>query len=134
MERYWSILDGLSLEALRASDKEASRDDERAIRRYFLLCEDELEMGGNGYISDSTYLEWADGIIQQLNQPMFAETWSKVSAELPAGEPEQVPYTNLRRLFQERDPRMADPATHYHRIKLSGPARAIRGLKGIAGV
>jgi hypothetical protein len=55
VERYWSILDKLSLEALRLSGQSLTSEDEQAIRRYILLCEDELEMRKSGYISDATY-------------------------------------------------------------------------------
>lgn len=63
VQRYWTILDKLSVEALKGSHPdEISEGDEKAIRGYLLLCEDELEMRKNGYIADSTYELWADGI------------------------------------------------------------------------
>jgi hypothetical protein len=77
VERYWSILDDLSLEAFRMSYQGPSEHDEKTIRKYISLCEDQLEMRGNGYISDSTYEEWADGIIKQFKHSMFEEIWKK---------------------------------------------------------
>jgi len=80
--RYWMILDKLSIDALSGScpDK-ISEDDNKAIRSYILLCEDELEMRDNGYIADSTYKLWADGIRNQLKQPMFEKIWEQVAEE-----------------------------------------------------
>jgi hypothetical protein len=75
VERYWSILDDLSLSALRMSDQEPDASEEKIIRKYLFLCEDELQMRKNGYISDSTYEEWADGMRDQLAQPMFKKVW-----------------------------------------------------------
>ena len=63
VERYWKILDQLSLAALKAPYAASlSPEDEKAIRNYILLCEDELQMRQSGYISDSTYTVWADGM------------------------------------------------------------------------
>jgi hypothetical protein len=82
VQRYWKILDQLSLEAVKASPAEnAGREDEKAIRNYILLCEDELQMRRNGYISDSTYAVWADDMRDQLEQPMFKNIWAQVKEE-----------------------------------------------------
>jgi hypothetical protein len=61
--------------------EDAGREDEKAIRNYILLCEDELQMRRNGYISDSTYAVWADGMRNQLEQPMFKNIWAQVKEE-----------------------------------------------------
>jgi len=50
-----------------------SERDNKSIRSYILLCEDELEMRKNGYVSDNTYDLWADGIKGQFRQRMFKE-------------------------------------------------------------
>src|ERR1700677_3846705 len=45
VERYWMILDRLSLDALSGLCPDIiTEDDNKAIRSYILLCEDELEM------------------------------------------------------------------------------------------
>ncbi len=78
VERYWKILDRLSLEALTGSCPDAiSEGDNASIRSYILLCEDELEMRKNGYIADGTYDLWADGITGQFQQPMFGKSGSR---------------------------------------------------------
>jgi hypothetical protein len=131
VERYWSILDDLSLPALRMSDQEPNAGDEKVIRKYLFLCEDELQMRKNGYISDATYEEWADGMRQQLEQPMFERVWEQVQKEGNSREPGAFPYENLRNLLEIQDyksGKSGDP------VKKSAPARMIRGLKGIDGV
>ncbi len=55
VEQYWKLIDQLSLEVLKAlGPAQASPDDEKIIRRYTLLSEDELQLRASGYISDST--------------------------------------------------------------------------------
>lgn len=131
VERYWSILDDLSLPALRVSDQEPNADEEKAIRKYIFLCEDELQMRKNGYISDSTYEEWADGMRNQLAQPMFKKVWEWIQN---GGGPREVgafPYENLRNLLEAQyymSGTSGDP------LKKHALARMIRGLKGIDGV
>jgi hypothetical protein len=129
VERYWSILDKLSIDALSGSSLEKIiEDDNKAIRGYILLCEDELEMRENGYIADSTYRLWADGIQSQFEQPIFKEIWKNVVEE--AEEHRTFPYIHLRRLLSE------ESATGYDPLDLKIPRwrRRIRGLAGLSGV
>jgi hypothetical protein len=138
IERYWDILGKLSLPALSISDQSPGSDDERAIRSYIFLCEDELQMRKNGYISDSAYYEWSSGMVDQFKQPMFREVWGRIKEE--SGERQKQgapPYENLTCLLDETmdkdtlgieiwkkaDPLAQDPLV-----------RTIRGLKGITGV
>ena len=82
VERYWKILDGLTLAALSASCPDVIVEaDEKGIRSYILLCEDELEMRKNGYISDMTYDLWAESIKGQFKQEMFWKIWQRVKEE-----------------------------------------------------
>jgi hypothetical protein len=127
VERYWKILDQLSLEAVKASPgAEAGRDDEKAIRNYILLCEDELEMRRNGYISDTTYRVWADGMRDQLKQPMFEKIWVEVIKEVK--DHRTFPYAHLTQLLNATNSDTGDPLT------MSPLRRKIRGLAGLRGV
>lgn len=137
VERYWSILDCLSLEAMSVAEMSPGRDDELAIRRYIFLCEDELQMRKNGYISDSTYCEWADGMLEQFRQPMFSEVWDQVRKEADERKEGAFAYENLKSLldsvagkesWDNDDLCRADP------LKSHTAVRFVRGLKGIAGV
>jgi hypothetical protein len=127
VERYWKILDQLSLDALRAScPAEVGHDDEKAIRNYILLCEDELQLRRSGYISDGTYKVWAQAIHDQLSQPMFKKIWAQVEEE--AKEDRTFPYEYLRRFLNGKGPEAVDP------LAMSLPRRWLRGLAGPSGV
>lgn len=126
IERYWKILDQLSLNAVQGTGPASiNAEDERAIRSYILLCEDELQMRSNGYISDSTYAVWAEGMRCQLRQPMFRTIWQRVKQE--AEDQQNFPYENLRSLEREDDSHGADPLSMRHW------QRRLRGLAGPRG-
>jgi hypothetical protein len=127
VERYWKILDQLSLDALKGSSPAKITDaDEKAIRNYILLCEDELQMRRNGYISDSTYKVWAAGMRDQLSQPMFKEVWAQVMGE--AKELRTFPYEHLQRLLKGTALDAGDP------LSMSLLRRRLRGLAGMSGI
>jgi hypothetical protein len=127
VERYWKILDELSLDALRISDPPISPSDEKVIRSYFILCEDELEMRASGYISDNTYKIWTDGIFEQLKQPMFADIWKNITEE--TGNEGNFRFAYLRSLIEAKESdRTYDP------LLMSRPEKMVRGLKGIRGI
>lgn len=127
VERYWKILDQLSLDALKGSRSvHVNGEDEKAIRGYILLCEDELQMRRNGYISDSTYLVWADGMLGQFCQPMFKHVWIQVQQE--ATDHHSFPYEHLNRLLSAANSDAGDP------LSMSPTRRKLRGLAGLGGV
>jgi len=118
VQRYWSILDQLSLDALSGSAGEDPNEaDVKAIRAYLFLCEDELEMRGRGYIADTTYRIWANGALAQLQQPTFRAVWKQVLKE------PTFPYEHLRALCSRSGP--YDPLA---------AGFAWRWLRGLAGV
>lgn len=122
-------LDKLSLDALSGSSPEnIINDDNKTIRGYIFLCEDELEMRENGYIADTTYKLWADGIQSQFEQPMFKEIWKNVLEE--AEEHRTFPYIHLRRLLSEGGAAGYDPLD----LKIPRWRRRLRGLAGLSGV
>ena len=118
VQRYWSIVDQLSLDALAGSTTDPpSEADLKAIRAYLFLCEDELEMRGRGYIADTTYKMWTDAAVTQLQQPMFQVVWEQVLKE------STFPYKHLYALCAQ--PESYDPLT------VGFVRRWIRGLAGI---
>jgi hypothetical protein len=117
VQRYWSILDQLSLNALDSSSPDSIGDgDRKGIRTYLFLCEDELEMRGRGYIADSTYKIWSEAAIAQLEQPMFQAVWQQVAKEAI------FPYEHLKAL-------LSDP--YYDPLTARFLRRWFRGLAGI---
>jgi hypothetical protein len=120
VQRYWSIMDRLSLDALsNAACTKPDQSDERAIRAY-LLCEDELGMRKQGYIADATYQIWAEWMRAQLGQPMFSAVWEKVTSE------SSFPYKYLKALY--------DSDGRYDPLKAGRVLRWLRGLSGPSGV
>lgn len=115
-DRYWEIIDRLSLSALRVSAAALTDEDEKAIRSYLYLSEDELQMRGHGYISDDTYKIWSAAIRAQLSQPMFEQVWSTVCGETG------FPFTNVKNLMNNEN---------YDPLSMQAPARFVRGLNGI---
>lgn len=120
IDRYWAIIDRLSFRALSVSDADPTEDEERAIRSYFYLCEDEFDMRRHGYISDDTYWIWAPGIRTQLQQRMFSTVWKKIDKE--ARDEHGHRFVNLHALLAEEN---FDP------LSMSVPAKYVRGLIGI---
>ena|ERR1700729_3827239 len=114
-------MDRLSLDALsNAACTEPDQADERIIRAYLLLCEDELGMRKQGYIADAIYEIWAGWMRAQLSQPMFATVWRKVTSE------SSFPYGNLKAL--------CDSDKRYDPLKAGRALRWVRGLSGPGGV
>lgn len=100
VDRYWKITEQLTLDALRATrqtpdhEVNVNPEDEKAIRSYIILCEDEIEQRANGYITDTTYSEWIEGIHQQFsNNPMFSKVWGDTKSELT------FPYVYMEQLL-----------------------------------
>jgi hypothetical protein len=84
LQRYWQLMDRLSLEALRAIAVGPVRgDDEKTVRNYLGLCEDELEMRARGAISDGTWRVWGPAMLVQLQQWPFSEVWREVQRDAP---------------------------------------------------
>jgi len=83
VQRYWSIIDCCSLEAMntKSSVKKPSKDDQKAIRAYIRLCEEELMVRAEGWISDATYRIWADATCITMDLPMFALVWKQVQED-----------------------------------------------------
>lgn len=126
IERYWSILDRLSLDALRGNRSQDESDgDARAAWAYLRLCEDELELRAACWISDSAYNMWAPGIRSQLEQPVFRDVWADAQAATAGSAAAQ--FTYLREL-------MNDETGSYDPCELARWKRRLRGLAGVTGV
>jgi hypothetical protein len=130
VERYWEILDQLSLQAFQGSfNGEVCESDEKAIRRYISLCEDELEMRQYGYIADSTYELWAEGMRFQLEESLFSNVWKQVQKENEAKSITQYVYLRKLMLAEEvKAGNQSDP------LEMGQSQRTLRGLRGLRGV
>lgn len=128
IDRYWAIVDKLSLSALSVSDSTISESDEKAIRSYLYLCEDELDMRKYGYISDDTYSLWREAIDTQFKQPMFDTVWKKVCSEV--GHSGQHPFGHVQKLIGDKECEK-EGDKEYEPLHMSNFARFVRGLIGV---
>ncbi|MET8205882.1 hypothetical protein ABZT51_07500 [Streptomyces sp. NPDC005373] len=77
--RYWQILDRFPSEALVAEQGgPLTCEDERVVRLYLRLCEDELELRQLGWVSGQTWEQWRNGITAALGQWPVAQEWEPV--------------------------------------------------------
>lgn len=81
VERYWKVMDNLSLEAVKgevAKDTWVLPEDEKAVLAYLRLSEDELDLRAKGWISTSTWHLWWGGVQVQLSRAPFKKIWEQV--------------------------------------------------------
>ena len=77
VERYWTLMDGLSLVAVKGcSQPIIDPADEKIVLQYFRLSEDELELHAEGWISDRTWTAWRAGIVAQISRWPFFDVWT----------------------------------------------------------
>jgi hypothetical protein len=87
VQRYWKLMDDLSLQAWQGMPPRRSRvspGDEKAVRAYYQLCEDEMELRSEGWISTPTWKLWAKGIRHQSARWPFSAVLAMLLQERPA--------------------------------------------------
>lgn len=72
-------------------------NDQRAAFAYLLLCEDELNLRREGWISDETWHFWRNGIESQLKKYPVAQAWAYMCDQ----DSDDAPFTMLRTLMKE---------------------------------
>jgi hypothetical protein len=123
VQRYWTIIDRCSLAAMSSNPQsQLTESDEKAIRAYIRLCEDELEVRAEGWISDNAYRIWALSIRMLMKLPMFVQVWQRVNKQ------SVFPYQHLGKLLTADDDAMYDPCP------MGFLRRWLHGLAGIHGV
>lgn len=123
VQRYWQLMDGLSLEALTGPRGELQRSDARIVRGYLRLCEDELELRGAGWISDETWAVWGPGIHTQLGRWPFREVWAQILQE-NAARPEQLrEFQCLQDFFEPGGTDPCPRAVRWRRVLQTGGPR-----------
>lgn len=76
VERYWTLMDRLSLAAIKGQEQSTiDPDDEKVALQYFRLSEDELELHRDGWISEQTWAVWREGIQAQMKRWPFRVVW-----------------------------------------------------------
>ncbi|MBL1104931.1 hypothetical protein JK361_10045 [Streptomyces sp. 5-8] len=120
-ERYQALMERLSLAALRGATQdpppaELTERDQKAVRSYFRLCETQLNMRAEGWVTDATWDLWEHGITDRMSHWPFTRVWNEILADPLAGHL----YARLR----EFKAGVTDPCT------LSDFRRWWRGLTG----
>ena len=129
VQRYWTLIDQLSLDAHKGRQpppvevdglmatpwhSQINDTDQRVVRSYLRLCEDELELRQEGWISRETWAIWRTGIAAQLERWPFKPIWCEVDQQTGPARPDpMVPeeFTLLRAFMtkDEKDPLKAFP-------------------------
>jgi hypothetical protein len=79
VQRYWALMDRLSLSALRGNPSTAvDAEDEGVVVAYLRLCEDQLELRKQGWLSTATWSLWSVGMEQQLCRWPFNAVWTEI--------------------------------------------------------
>ena len=124
IQRYWSIIDRMSIECDWSKFKVGGSGkllpgDEAAIRAYLWLCEDQLDMRRLGWVTDETWNLWCAGMSSALSSSLFNEIWGRIKDEDPAA-------CKQLRAFEE-----SSFSNTYDPIEIVRWARWFRGLDGL---
>lgn len=86
VQRYWNLMDSFLGDPWTASSvRQLPRRDRSRIMAYLQLCEDELDLRRNGFVSTKTWGMWTDGMISQCSRPAYADAIRNLPVdELPA--------------------------------------------------
>ncbi len=116
VQRYWAIMDRLTIEAIECKppkDRKVMPEDRRVIISYLRLCEDELDLRAQNWVSADTWRIWHTGIASQLKRWPFDEVWKEVSA-IEAAKGRHGQFVQLRRA--------GDVAVHRGRVNFQAVA------------
>lgn len=74
VQRYWDIASRLPTRFVHGhADYVPNASEENALCDYILLCEDELDLREQGYITDRTWQIWMSGIIFAARDPQLGK-------------------------------------------------------------
>lgn len=85
VQRYWQILDRLPDRLYLNHEIRVPRRDERRLAvAYLRLCEDEVDLRKQGFITDRTWAIWSEGILAQLRANIYADSLAEHADLLPS--------------------------------------------------
>lgn len=86
VKRYWELLDTMSFKLyVNQPMRRLSAGDKRVVHAYLRLCEDELDLRTQGFITDRTWAIWSEGMRAQLRSgPYYSELQKLGPGDLPA--------------------------------------------------
>jgi len=125
VQRYWAIMERLSLAALEGNPSEdgvVAAADRLAIMAYLRRCEDELELRAERWVSADTWEPWRQGIASQLRRWPFEPVWKDVSAS-EAARGANGQFAQLRRAGEDIYRNGFDPAPKLSTLRRLGRGR-----------
>ncbi|MDP9998292.1 hypothetical protein J2W15_001789 [Pseudarthrobacter sulfonivorans] len=85
VQRYWQILDRMTDKMyLNHEISEPTQDEIRLAVAYLRLSEDELDLRKQGFITDRTWAIWSEGILAQIECPIYADALLRHRDLLPS--------------------------------------------------
>jgi hypothetical protein len=101
VQRYWQLLDRMSARMYMGGEMaDPTEAEKRLVVEYLRLCEDEIDLRGQGFVTNKTWAIWAEGIKAQLKSSIFEDALATHANSLPA----------LRKFAQSgRDPLRRSP-------------------------
>jgi hypothetical protein len=83
--QYRKIIQGLPVEAMLGEDLQGESYYKvlRTFYHYFDLSNEQAFLHRLGRISDATWDDWKDGILQNVQRPAFRRAWNEISARAP---------------------------------------------------
>lgn len=86
VQRYWKLLDEMSQSLYEGNpDDPSTPADRRVVLAYLRLCEDELDLRSQGFVTDRTWNIWAEGIRAQVGSAPYSSMLAGLdSSELPS--------------------------------------------------
>ncbi|MER5638857.1 hypothetical protein ABT095_18070 [Kitasatospora sp. NPDC002227] len=124
VRRYWQLLDQMPESVLRGLD--VGEADDRLVRLYLRLCEDQAELREEGWVSRARWLEWRGAIRAQLELPLYLRVWEEALTDSDNGQGGS--FRHLRQLVWDAhyDPRPLWPGSSLQRLRLG--VRRLLGL------
>jgi hypothetical protein len=123
VQRYWKIMDDLSLEAIECAKPDGGPvlpSDRKAVIAFLRLSEDELDLRAKDWIGEDTWKLWRDGMATQLRRWPFDVVWDEVrQRESAAGDDGQ--FVQLRRAGDRLNEAGFDPKPAGRRLPWQGP-------------
>jgi hypothetical protein len=88
-EQYRRIMESIPTDIWLGSELKALDDEQRsrcrdAIYRYIDLSNEQAFLHDKKRVTDDTWIQWREGIKQNLKLPAFEEVWMEVKEECPA--------------------------------------------------
>ena len=74
VQRYWDLMNSLPIRFVQGHEDYSPNDNQSiALCNYLLLCEDELDLRAQGFITDKTWKIWRSSIVGIAHDPKLLD-------------------------------------------------------------